>query len=49
MKEKVEGRIVTEMATSGEPDANYQAVFGDVSRIIDAARESAATSRSTRP
>ena len=44
MKEKVEERIVTEMAATGEPDADYQAVFGDVSRILDAARESAARS-----
>ena len=44
MKEKVEERIVTEMAATGEPDAPYQAVFGDVPRIIDAARKSAARS-----
>ncbi len=35
---------VTEMATTGGPDAQYQAVFGDVSQIIDTARESAARS-----
>jgi predicted nuclease of restriction endonuclease-like (RecB) superfamily len=35
---------VSEIATTGEPDAPYQTVFGDVSRIIDAARESAARS-----
>ena len=33
---------VNEIAQTGEHDASYQAVFGDVSRIIDAARESAA-------
>ena len=35
---------MTGIATTGGPDANYQAVFGDVSRIIDAARDSAARS-----
>ena len=32
------------MGTPGELDAPYESVFGDVSRIIDAARESAARS-----
>ena len=36
-----------EMAVFGERNAPYQAVFGDVSRIIDAARESAARSVNT--
>ena len=35
---------VNEIAQTGEHDASYQAVFGDVSRIIDAARESAVRS-----
>ena len=29
---------------AAQPDARYQSIFGDVSRIIDAARESAARS-----
>ena len=32
------------MTTTGQPDARYQSVFGDVSSIIDAARRSAARS-----
>ena len=44
MSKKPQEPIVTEIATTGEPDAPYQAVFGDVSKIIDAARESAARS-----
>ena len=35
---------VNEIAQTGEHDASYQAVFGDVSRIIDAARGSAVRS-----
>ena len=35
---------MTEMTTTGEFDAPYRDVFGDVSKIIDAARESAARS-----
>ena len=42
--EKAREPIVKEITTTGEPDAPYQAVFGDVSKIIDAARESAARS-----
>ena len=30
--------------TDDKPDAQYQAIFGDVSRIVDAARQSAARS-----
>ena len=44
MRKKSEEQVVTEIATTGEPDAPYQAVFGDVSKIIDAARESAVRS-----
>ena len=33
--------VVNKMARAGEHDAQYEAVFGDVSKIIDAARESA--------
>ena len=33
--------IVNEIVKAGERDAQYEAVFGDVSKIIDAARESA--------
>ena len=33
--------IVNKMARAGEHDAPYQAVFGEVSKIIDSARESA--------
>ena len=32
------------MVTTGEHDSLYQAIFGDVSKIIDAARESASRS-----
>ncbi len=42
--EKPERRIVKRTATTGGLDAPYRAVFGDVSKIIDAARESAARS-----
>ena len=44
MLEKAEEPGANEMAQIGEHEAPYQAVFGDVSRIIDAARESAARS-----
>ena len=44
MRKKWEEQVVTEIAATGEPDASYQAVFGDVSKIIDVARESAARS-----
>ena len=44
MRKKSEEPMVTEIATTGEFDAPYQGVFGNVSRIIDAARESAARS-----
>ena len=44
MMEKAKEPAVTEIATTGEFDAPYQGVFGDVSNIIDAARESAARS-----
>ena len=33
--------VVNKMAKAGERDARYEAVFGDVSKIIDAAKESA--------
>ena len=42
--EKPERRIVRKTVTTGELDAPYRAVFGDVSKIIDAARESAVRS-----
>ena len=42
--EKAERRVVRKTGTTGELDAPYQAVFGDVSKIIDAARDSAARS-----
>ena len=35
---------MSKVAASGEQEAPYEAVFGDVSKIIDAARESAARS-----
>ena len=41
---RAERRIVRKTATTGGLDAPYRAVFGDVSKIIDAARESAARS-----
>ena len=44
MMEKAKEQVVAEIATTGEFDASYQGVFGDVSKIIDAARESAARS-----
>ena len=42
--EKPERRLVEKTATTGGLDAPYRAVFGDVSKIIDAARESAVRS-----
>ena len=42
--EKSEQRAVEKTVTTGGLDAPYRAVFGDVSKIIDAARESAARS-----
>ena len=44
MPEKPEQRAVRKTATTGGLDAPYRAVFGDVSKIIDAARDSAARS-----
>ena len=44
MPEKPEQRAVRKTTTTGGLDAPYRAVFGDVSKIIDAARESAARS-----
>jgi hypothetical protein len=44
MPEKAEERVVKKTVTTGELDAPYQAVFGDVSKIIDAARDSATRS-----
>ena len=35
---------MSKVAAFGEQEAPYEAVFGDVSKIIDAARESAARS-----
>ncbi len=35
------------MFKADEPDAQYQAIFGDVSRIIDAAKRSATRSANT--
>ena len=42
--DREERRIVRKTPTTGGLDAGYRAVFGDVSKIIDAARESAARS-----
>ncbi len=42
--DKSERRMVKKTAPNGGLDAPYRAVFGDVSKIIDAARESAARS-----
>jgi len=44
MMERAKEPVVTEIAATGEFDAPYRDVFGDVSKIIDAARESAARS-----
>ena len=44
MPDRAERRIVRKTATTGALDAPYRSVFGDVSKIIDAARESAARS-----
>ena len=44
MPEKPEQRAVRKTVATGGLDAPYRAVFGDVSKIIDAARESAARS-----
>ena len=44
MIERAKEPVVTEIATTSEFDAPYHDVFGDVSKIIDAARESAARS-----
>ena len=44
MQDEAEERDVQNMVTNGGLDAPYQAVFGDVSKIIDTARESAVRS-----
>ena len=44
MHDEQEGKTVNELAAVGESEAQYEAVFGDVSGIIDAARETAARS-----
>ena len=44
MEAKAEESSVNEITQTGERDASYQSVFGDVSRIIDAAKESAVRS-----
>ena len=44
MPDRAERRIAKRAVTTGALDAPYRAVFGDVSKIIDAARESAARS-----
>ena len=44
MPNRAERQIAKRTATSGALDAPYRAVFGDVSNIIDAARDSAARS-----
>ena len=44
MPDRAEWRITKRTVTTGALDAPYRAVFGDVSNIIDAARESAARS-----
>ena len=42
--EAAEGRSLMEKVTASELDAPYQVVFGDVSKIVDAARDSATRS-----
>ena len=44
MSKETEGPGINEVAQFGEHDAPYRAVFGDVSKIIDTARESAVRS-----
>ena len=44
MPDRAERRIAKRTVITGAHDAPYRAVFGDVSKIIDAARESAARS-----
>ena len=44
MPDEAQKRLMRKAATTGVLDAGYRAVFGDVSKIIDAARESAARS-----
>ena len=44
LKDTPEDRSIRKTTTPGELDFPYQAVFGDVSKIIDAARESVARS-----
>ena len=44
MPDRAERRITKRTVTTGALDAPYRAVFGDVSNIVDAARESAARS-----
>ena len=39
MEGKSERRVLRKAEPTGEPDIPYRAVFGDVSKIIDAARE----------
>ena len=44
LEDRPERRVLRKAEPTGEPDIPYWAVFGDVSKIIDAARESAARS-----
>ena len=41
MAERAEERVMEKTVAAGELDAPYQVVFGDVSKIVDAARDSA--------
>ena len=44
MAERAEERVMKKTVAAGELDAPYQVVFGDVSKIVDAARDSATRS-----
>ena len=44
MAERAEERVMKKTVAAGELDAPYQMVFGDVSKIVDAARDSATRS-----
>ena len=44
MAERADDRSMTKRLTDGELDTPYQVVFGDVSKIVDAARDTAARS-----
>ena len=44
MAERAEERVMKKTVAAGELDAPYQVVFGDVSKIVDAAKDSATRS-----